>query len=118
MRSAGTFKEWQMQCSACHEVFKGLAWSFNLDQAIPCPACGSEGWYAPDAKKGVAPGMFGDELPVGYEARHGVCHPDGTPRRFDSKTELKRALNEAGLTIMGDTPVPYRVPWSGVRKKD
>lgn len=60
--------------------------------------------------------IIGDELPVGYAARHGVCHPDGTPRKFDTMTELKRALNEKGYKISGDTPgKPYKVNWSGRR---
>lgn len=77
-----------------------------------CPTCGEQTsilWTQTAA-------VHGDELPVGYAAKHGVCHPDGTPRRFDSMTELKRALNEKGLVISGDTPgKPYRVNWSGRR---
>lgn len=62
----------------------------------------------------TSPAIVGDEL-HDYEARHGVCHPDGTPRKFYSRTELYRALNEANLKIAGDTPgKPYKVRWSGI----
>jgi hypothetical protein len=40
---------------------------------------------------------------------HAICNPDGSPKRYDSKTDIKRALNRAGYTIAGDTPKPYRV---------
>ena len=52
------------------------------------------------------------------EIRHGICNPDGSPRRYYSKTEIKRAANEKGLVLVGDTPgKPYKVNWSGhVRK--
>lgn len=66
----------------------------------------------PEDHQFVVPGVIGDEL-NGYYAKHAVCWPDGTPRRFDSKTELKKALNEAGYTIGGDTLKPYKVGWSG-----
>lgn len=61
-------------------------------------------------------GIIGDEL-HDYTAKHGLCWPDGTPRKFYSKTELRRAANEAGLCIAGDTPgKPYKVQWSGRRR--
>lgn len=46
----------------------------------------------------------GDDIPGGLDVRHGICWPDGTPRRFYSKSEIKRAAFEAGLFIVGDTP--------------
>lgn len=36
--------------------------------------------------------------------RHGICNPDGTPKRYRSKSEIKRAAFEAGLTHANDTP--------------
>src|SRR5688572_11515884 len=100
----GTFREWYCGCEC---GFEGSAWGWSYDLPLDCPNCSAETFLIDTTPKfGQAPGIAGDELPVGYEARHGVCWPDGTPRRFDSKTDLKRALNEAGLTILGDTPKP------------
>ena len=59
-----------------------------------------------------------DDIPGGLLVRHAICHPDGTPKRYYSKTEIKRAANEAGYTIGGDTPRPYRVSWSGRKKNE
>jgi len=41
--------------------------------------------------------VISDEIPGGVEIRHGLCHPDGTPRKFFSKSEIARAAKAAGL---------------------
>lgn len=41
-------------------------------------------------------GAHGDEIDVFI--KHGLCHPDGTPRRFRSKSELKRVEAQSGMT--------------------
>ncbi len=38
----------------------------------------------------------GDECDV--TARHGLCNSDGTPRRYTSKTEMRREAEKRGLT--------------------
>jgi hypothetical protein len=108
-----TYREWPARC-ACG--WSGHIWEWSYNE-LTCPSCDEEAFYNPDVKFGEAPGISGDEL-HNYEARHGVCNPDGSPRRFDSKTDLYRALNEAGLKIAGDTPgKPYDVKWSGKVKE-
>lgn len=49
-------------------------------------------------------GVIGDDIPGGYDVKNGVCWPDGTPRRFYSKSEIRKAAHAAGLTIGGETP--------------
>lgn len=101
-----TFKEWTSRCISCPFQGKILGWDNALP--LPCPDCSAPTALITDTVN-QAHGVIGDEL-NGYEARHGVCWPDGSPRRFDSKTDLKRALNEKGLKILGDTPgKPYKV---------
>ena len=34
---------------------------------------------------------IGDDIPGGVMVEHGLCHADGSPRRFDSKSEMARA---------------------------
>jgi hypothetical protein len=110
-----TYREWFV---ACECGFEGSTWGWSYDLPFDCPNCTLETFLIDrNPKFGEAPGISGDEL-HGYEAKHGVCNPDGSPRRFDSKTELYRALNEAGLKIAGDTPgKPYNVQWSGRTKQ-
>ena len=101
---------WRLECTSCGLMAAVLCWDYALP--LECTSCGAHEMYPENIKLGKAPSVIGDEL-INYEAKHGVCHPDGTPRKFYNKTELKQALNEAGLSIYGDTPKPYSVKWSG-----
>lgn len=40
--------------------------------------------------------VVGDEIDVSI--KHALCHADGTPRRFRSRTELNRVAKEKGYT--------------------
>jgi hypothetical protein len=40
--------------------------------------------------------MHGDECDV--TVRHGLCHEDGSPRRFTSKSEMRRVAAQLGYT--------------------
>jgi hypothetical protein len=44
--------------------------------------------------------VIADDIPGGVEIAHGLCHDDGTPRRFYSKSEMRLAAQVKGL-------VPY-----------
>jgi hypothetical protein len=41
-------------------------------------------------------GVIGDEIDI--TVKHGLCNADGTPRRFRSRQEWRRAQEKAGLT--------------------
>jgi hypothetical protein len=102
-----TYREWPLACNDCD--YEGTQWAWSYALPLDCPNCSAELILNPPTRFAEAPGVHGDEL-INYTAKHGVCWPDGSPRRFDSKTDLKRALNEAGLKIAGDTPgKPYKV---------
>jgi hypothetical protein len=59
-----------------------------------------------------------DEIPGGIEIKHGICNEDGTPKRYYSKSEIKRAAYEKNLFIVGDTPKPnHRVADSNAQNK-
>lgn len=51
-------------------------------------------------------GVIGDDIPGGLLVKNGICWPDGTPRKFYSKSEIRKAADNAGLTIGGETPKP------------
>tara|TARA_R110000751_G_scaffold289524_3_gene395785 strand:+ start:68 stop:463 length:396 start_codon:yes stop_codon:yes gene_type:complete len=44
----------------------------------------------------------GDEIPGGVWIHHGLCNTDGTPRRYDSYTEINRECKRRGLTRWTD----------------
>lgn len=45
-----------------------------------------------------------DEIPGGLLVPHAICHPDGTPKRYDSMADIRRALAAKGYCIEGETP--------------
>lgn len=48
-----------------------------------------------------------DTIEGGVEIAHGLCNPDGTPRRYYSRSEINRACAVKGL-----------VPWTEVYSED
>jgi hypothetical protein len=59
---------------------------------------GDHGLYkCPLQPRAAAPVIWADDIPGGVELAHGLCHPDGTPRRFDSRSAIRRAAAEKGL---------------------
>ncbi len=108
-------QNWLFICTSCEHKFKDLKWDYELE-SVKCPQC-NQNTQLFNESTGSAPGVVQDSIEGGIEIRHGICNPDGTPKRYYSKTEMKRAANEAGYTIAGDTPKPYRVNWSGKQKR-
>lgn len=73
------------------------------------PPCECGGTFVRFWKQGSANNVIGDEIDV--YIKHGLCHADGTPRRFRSRIELRRAEKAAGLTnyvTSERTPGPNR----------
>ena len=101
-----TFRNWEVYCPPCDLKFRQFAWSDKLP--IPCTDCGQPTHLWTD-KMDKAPGIITDDIPGGEM----VDHLYATPRKFYSKTDIKRACNELGWTRKGDSPQPYRIPWSG-----
>ena len=72
------------------------------------------GWrICPVLPRSAGFGVRGDDIPGGILIRHGICNADGTPKKYYSKTEIRRAADEKGYTIGDDTPKPYKINWSG-----
>lgn len=42
-------------------------------------------------------GVQDDTIVGGMLMLHGICNPDGSPKRYDSKTDIARAAEKAGL---------------------
>ena len=54
----------------------------------PCETCGAPQTRTHDVPD-RATAVIGDEIDRTLE--HGLCYPDGTPRRYRSRQELQRA---------------------------
>lgn len=89
---------------------------------MKCENCGTEPlsivahgsalwcWPCHNATKGEAFGQSSmiatDDIPGGMLVHHGICNEDGSPKRYYSKSEIKKAAFEKNLFIVGDTPKP------------
>lgn len=90
-------------CTSCGTVVEDSYEPMRASGARTCPeGCGktlerriTSGTGDAPAK---APGVNADAIPGGIYIRHGLCHADGTPRRFDSKTDIRKAAAKKGLT--------------------
>lgn len=65
---------------------------------------------------GSSASVVGDECDV--TIKHGLCHADGTPRRFTSKAEIAREATKRGLTnhvthqpMRGSDKSPHTTRW-------
>ena len=90
------FKEWPFECSACGAKRQSLQWDYD-----PPPLCCDQpmrGQRGPDRASAV----IGDE--IDWTIRHGPVAADGSPVRYRSREEWKRACEATGWTPMGDTP--------------
>jgi hypothetical protein len=43
--------------------------------------------------------VIGDDIPGGLMIEHGICHPDGSPKRYDTKSSIYKAAKEKGLHV-------------------
>ena len=61
---------------------------------VACPKCGKS---TERAWIGKPSGVIGDDIPGGVWIRHGICNPDGTPRKYYSKSEIAKEAKARGL---------------------
>lgn len=82
---------YDLRCEEGHEMLDKLC---RVGERPPCPECGgaTETFW-----RGKAGGVIDDSIPGGIWIPHGICNDDGTPKRYDSHTEINRALKEKGL---------------------
>lgn len=78
------------RCETCGRVeldcFEPIT---TADPMCPCHGLMSRVWIGHPAA------VISDECDV--YVKHGICHEDGTPRRYRSKAEMRRAAKEKGL---------------------
>jgi hypothetical protein len=69
---------------------------------------GEHGLYkCPLEARRVGVAVWQDSIEGGVDIAHGLCNPDGTPRRFYSRSEMRLAAQVKGL-----------VPWTDVYTED
>lgn len=82
-----------LRCPDCNYVWEDFLVRAGMRKPpYTCPICHQK---TLDKVVLKAPSVHGDEIDVTVE--NGLCQDDGTPVRFRSKTELKRAAKAKGL---------------------
>lgn len=79
------------RCAKCEAVTLDC-WEPIDTGSLPC-SCGGETtrvWIG----KGAA--VIPDDIPGGLLVRHAICNEDGSPRRYYSKSEMKREAAARG----------------------
>lgn len=103
------------RCNKCEYVKKDQ-WENIRDSApLPC-TCGGQSERVILSMQGVTTFVIGDDIPGGVLIRHGICNADGTPKRYDSKTEIRRACKMKGLSFGYDEN--KHIPKRGSDKSD
>lgn len=64
---------------------------------VPARFCAEHGVLMKRAWLTRVPAVIPDSIPGGVEIRNGLCNPDGTPRRYDSKSEIRREAKQRKL---------------------
>ena len=80
------------RCPQCEKVTIDCLEPVNAG-SIPCE-CGGQTervWLTTGAA------VIPDDIPGGVWIRHGICNEDGTPRKYYSKSEMKREADRLGL---------------------
>lgn len=84
-----------IKCPECDEIVIDH-FQRRSDEELPvCTACHvrMERVYLPTRRGNV----IGDDIPGGIDIKHGICWPDGTPRRYYSKSEMKKEADRLGV---------------------
>ncbi len=110
-----TFRERTFECAVCATSVKVLSWDY-----APVPTCSScsSPLEVASRYRGASAGVIGDEIDI--KAEHGIPYnPDGTPRRYTSKSHYFRDMRAYGwdnrvthIGAPGTDKSPHTVSWN------
>jgi hypothetical protein len=111
--SRHTYRERRFGCRACDT--EARVWQWETDWPPDCPQCLFPMTpVLPPADRG--PTVIGDACDVVIE--HGICWPGGAPRRYTSKSEMKKEAQVRGLInrvehvpLPGTDKSPFTTRW-------
>lgn len=80
-----------------------------------CPTCNIPmlRTYLP----GQMASVVGDDIPGGVEIKHGICNPDGTPKKYYSHSEIRRAADQAGYVNRPERGPADKKDWDRLSKR-
>lgn len=100
---------YDLVCPNGHKQYDRL---LPIGERPPCPECGEPTETLWEGKRSVV----GDECDVWI--KNGLCNPDGTPRHYTSKEEIRRETARRGLVnevkhvgVRGSDRSPHTTRW-------
>ena len=85
-----------LRCPSCDHVwFDQLVHLADLPVCDECQVTTERAWFS-------APTVRPDSIPGGLWIKHGLCNEDGTPRRYDSHSEITLECEKRGLVRWSD----------------
>jgi hypothetical protein len=88
-----------VKCPQCEQILIDLFLRPGEDGEYTLPDCdvchtAYERVFLPTGRQNV----IGDDVPGGLYIKNALCHSDGTPRRFDSKSAMHAFAKKRGWT--------------------
>ena len=81
---------YDLTCPSGHEQIDVL---LKIGERPPCPICGQ----ATSTLWRSSPNVIQDSIEGGVLIHHGICNADGTPKRYYSHSDIKKAAAAKGL---------------------
>lgn len=86
------FKNFTFVCPKDEQKVIRLCWDYD-----PAPTCACGETMQHDVGQfEKAPCVIGDDIPGGFWATHAICNPDGSPKRYDTKSSMREAAKALG----------------------
>lgn len=92
MQDRPSYRERAFVCDNDH-AFKHFMWASDPDPK--CPTCKADVQHGYASNKAAC--VIQDSIEGGVYIRHGICNEDGSPRRYDSHSDMKREAKARGL---------------------
>jgi len=109
------------RCNICGHIVEDLLEPINSPD-LPCDQDLCDGLQLRCWLPGSANGVVDDSIPGGLYIKNALCNPDGTPKRYDSHSDIKRAAEAGGWTNAvehipankGTDKSPHTTRWVGL----
>jgi hypothetical protein len=102
-----------VSCPQCgHQIIDAFV---TVPDYPDCPNCHVQTvrLYLPSS----VPAVKGDDIPGGVWVKHGICNPDGSPKKYYSHSEIDRAAKEKGYVNRAERGVADKKDWDRLSSK-
>lgn len=95
------------RCETCDTVREDILEPVGKFGPVPCECGGSLVRTIATGKFHRSTGVTPDGIVGGVVIRHGICNPDGSPRTYHSRSEMRRVARDFGMqSMVRHAPIP------------